>query len=130
MKDKIKNLLKKENRKKSLIMVFSLLVLVIAIIIGLKFFVFSNGEIPFDDLIDKVETAEEITWTTFNRFDHIDREDGLVYRTYDVEGNYVLELSGKTFKKDPWAYTLRNTKTGQSIDIISEDIIEFLGDDY
>lgn len=126
--------MKKLLENKKLIAIFGIIILiVILILVGTiysKFFKKSN-EIPFDDLIEIVEKeGESLTWDSFKKFKSEQTQDGLIYVTYDVEGDYTLTLSGKSLEKDPWAFTLKNTKTGRYIDIISEDIIVFLGDDY
>ena len=68
--------------------------------------------------------------SSFKKYKFEETQDALIYRTYDVEGDYNLVVSGKTLEKTPWAFTLKNLKTNKTIDIVSEDIIGFLGNDY
>ena len=88
-----------------------------------------TNEIPFDTLIESVE-EDDLGWTTFKKYDYTEKDSGLLYRTYDVEGDYVLEISGRDKDSNPYSYKLTNTKTKESIDILEDDIIAFLGDDY
>lgn len=125
----MKNILK----NKRIIAILCVIIIGIMIFISIicTKFIRQSNEISFDDLIEIVEEeGTNLSWNSFKKYKSEQQQDGLVYVTYDVEGDYILTLSGKSLEKDPWAFTLKNTKTGKYIDIISEDIIVFLGDDY
>lgn len=125
----MKNILK----NKRIIAILCVIIIGIMIFISIicSKFIRQSNEISFDDLIEIVEEeGTNLSWNSFKKYKSEQQQDGLVYVTYDVEGDYILTLSGKSLEKDPWAFTLKNTKTGKYIDIISEDIIVFLGDDY
>ena len=127
MKEKFSNILKDKKNLKILIIIG---IFIIGTFFCLCFFKKSN-EISFDSLISIVEeNGANMNWKTFKKYKYTESQDGLIYRTYDVEGNYKLVISGKSLDKSPWSFTLENTKNGKYIDIISQDIVSFLGDDY
>ena len=104
------------------------------LIIGVLFvikFTSKSDEIKFDTLIELVDEHQvSLDWKHFNKYIFTEKQEGLLYRTYDVEGNYILEISGKNLENKPFKFSLKNINTEESINILEDDIIMFLGDDY
>ena len=85
--------------------------------------------IGFDDLID-IQAKDEWTWDTFKKYTYTESESGLYYRYYNVEGSYRVVVSGRDVESTPFNFYLEDLTTNEKIDLKTEDIITFLGDDY